>query len=705
VNFKKLLTAIRTNGCEKLTDARSTRQVVYTNLIWLCTVCAIVLYTLAVALLVPVPLVHFLLTFLVLSLLILSPFFLIRMHYPEAGKHMFIIAVYLMIGVADHLHRKEGYTWLFYFAFLPAAMNIFPFSTRKITIAVYTLFPLLYTLITKLAVYDHPAFPPLPRNALPLLIAINITISFSLFVVFAGYMILNNLAKQNKLILKSIGLQTTLDNSDAAIWSIDNDFNLMAINSRYAESIEKEFGLTGLKAGINLRKHPLWQRLPDTFKQEYFSVLSGQDILHETTLNDKIFEIKAVPIYDARKQIGGATFGSRDITARKKAEAALIEAKKAAEEAGRAKARFLSNMSHEIRTPLNGIIGLTRIMQDEEVLPSQIGHLKTLQDLSEHTVQLINNILDFAKIEAGKASLDNKRFNLKELIGKIHAIFLATAKLKGIRFNIETEGITDIYLKGDEVRLSQVLINLLSNAFKFTEQGHVTLHTHVQPDAGGKSCTLRFRVADTGIGIRQEKMGVIFESFSQADQRTTRRYGGTGLGLSIADKILSLMNSHIDVQSEVGKGSEFSFEVHLIKSSYEPMPATAKKANSEPSLKNMEILLAEDNKVNQVVANSILKKWNSRVTIASNGKEAFEKVQKNRFDVVLMDLDMPVMDGYESMALIRTHYPGVPVIALTAASFDDMNNFLLNKGFSGVVQKPFIPADLFNKITTVTHPS
>ena len=670
-------------------------------MIWMATYLAVIIHTLLVLLIVPVPLFTFLLIASLIHSSFIASFLLIRYNFSNTGKHWLIITTYITVGIVDHLFSKNTYTFLHLFAFLPAAMNIFSFRKNKVTVILYTLFPLVYTLFTRLANYTYPSFTTLSQSSRNFLIALNIAEGFFLFVVFATYMVLNNLAKQQKLLLQSIGLQTTLDNSAGAIWSIDKDFNLMATNTKYAESLEKEFGVTGLKRGVNIKNHLVWEKLPPSLKEQYFAVLSGQDIQHEITLNNRFYEVKGVPIYDTKGNIAGATFGSRDITTKKETLEKLLIAKKAAEDASMAKARFLSNMSHELRTPLNGIIGITRIMQDEKMLPEQEPNFRTLQDLSEHTLQIVNNILDLSKIEAGKASLDQRRFNLRRFIDKINSIFAGTAQLKGIRFIIATEGETDIYVKGDEVRLSQVLINLIGNAFKFTQHGSITFKIETDGSVSAGYYQIRFSVADTGIGIRPENITKIFESFSQADSRTTRSFGGTGLGLSIAEKILNLMHSHIVAESEYGKGSTFTFNLSLSKSSSEPLKEETTYALFSDKPLGIQILLAEDNKVNQRVAAGILKKWKSQVTIASNGKEALEFAQRNQYDVILMDLDMPVMDGYESTALIKTDFPAMPVIALTAASFDDMDNYLLNKGFSDVVQKPFAPDDLYNKIMGV----
>ena len=698
--LKKLFTAVRTNGCNHLKEGRITRQLVYANLIWLISYLTFIIHSGTVAIFIPLHFLPLLILIVAGHATYIICFLLLRNNFSQAGKHLLVIGTYISIAVLDHITNKGTYTFLYMFAFMPTAMNIFTFKKNKLSTVVYILFPLVYALFTTLYSYPYLSFLELATSSITVIATVTIIVAFLLFLAFAAYMILNNIAKQKKLIVQRISLQATLDNSASAIWSIDNDFTLTATNRWYIQSIEKEFNVSNLKPGVNIRDHELWQKLPEMFKQHYYTALGGEELIHEIDLNERSYEIRAVPIYDTEGKIQGATFGSRDITMKKKAIEALMVAKKTAEDANNAKARFLSNMSHELRTPLNGIIGITRIVQDEECLPEQITNFKTLQDLSEHTLQIVNNILDFAKIEAGKASLDNKRFNLGRFINKINSIFASTAQLKGIKFITKSEGLTDIYLKGDEVRLSQVLINLIGNALKFTEKGSVTLQINVVDHPDSENYTIQFAIIDTGIGIKEENMGKIFESFSQADSHTTRRFGGTGLGLSIADKIISLMNSRLNVESEYGKGTTFSFGVELQKASF------LQAKNDMPVFKNsgilldINVLLAEDNKINQLVASRILQKWQSTVTIASNGKEAADCVQTNKFDVILMDLDMPVMDGYESISIIKNDFPEIPVIALTAASFDDMNNYLLNKGFSEVVQKPFVPEELYNKIVS-----
>jgi CheY-like chemotaxis protein len=362
-------------------------------------------------------------------------------------------------------------------------------------------------------------------------------------------------------------------------------------------------------------------------------------------------------------------------------------------------------MSHELRTPLNGIIGVVNILQDEEHLPTQKNNLDTLSDLSQHTLQLINNILDYSKLEAGKSVLDEVRFNLSALISRLQSIFEVTTRLKKIELITETSGRADIYLKGDYTKLSQVLINLLSNAVKFTEKGYVKLSVNIKEQPGEETASMHFSIMDTGIGIPEKSIRLIFDSFSQADAHISRRFGGTGLGLTISEKILNLMGAKLQVSSTEGKGSVFSFETKLKKSSLADRALADSKSESRQfdPLPGVSVLLAEDNLINQRVASRIIEKWGISVVVAGNGAEAVQQYDGGRFDLVLMDLDMPVMDGYEAAGIIREKNNDIPIIALTAATFDDMEHYLQKRGFSGVVQKPFMPRVLYNAIVAKCH--
>jgi signal transduction histidine kinase/ActR/RegA family two-component response regulator len=703
--FTDIYNRIRTNGCVHLTRDEPYSHVVYTNLIWLASYITLILYT-TVNLFLVNDLVMVVAATALCNALFISCFLLIRKGHFNAGKHLLIISANLSIAVFDHLNGPEYFTWLMLFAFIPAAPNIFHFKKHFRYIITYMVLPLVYIFASQFYSYAQFDVPVFEVSHKIFFRVFSVILSFLLFVLFTSYMILRSSYKQRKLVQQSLSLQTTLNNGVGAIWSIDNDFNLVAVNKQYSETIAEEFGITGMKIGVNIKACGLWDKFPPDIRQQYHNVLAGMEILTDLSFNNRDFEIKAVAVYDQKQNIIGATFTSRNITANKKFEADLRDAKKKAEDASRAREQFLSNMSHEIRTPLNGIIGLVDILRDERILPGQKENLENLSNLSRHTVQLVNNILDFAKIEAGMASLDSKRFGLKNFIRKINSIFSTTTKLKGIGFKITVTGTDDIYVKGDEVSLSQVLINLIGNAIKFTEHGTVELSVTIRESEESPCYHLDFCVIDTGIGIKKEHFSKIFEGFNQADQKTTRKYGGTGLGLSISDKILSLMNSQLMVESEFGKGSRFFFSVALQKSSYmRPAKPLAESLIKKAILPGIKILLAEDNSINQIVAQRILEKWQSKVTVVDNGLQAFEAIKQNQYNIVLMDLDMPVMDGYESLGLIKTVCPEMPVIALTAASFDDMDAFLKKKGFNGVVQKPFVKDDLFNAITSLIEAS
>lgn len=409
---------------------------------------------------------------------------------------------------------------------------------------------------------------------------------------------------------------------------------------------------------------------------------------------------KGVPVYENGELIK-LTGTSLDITQQKMVELELVAAKEKAEEAMRAKAQFLSIMSHEIRTPLNAVIGLSYLLLQENPKPEQLENLRTLKFSSETLLALINDILDFSKIEAGKITFEQINFNLLETVNGIKHSLSLLAEEKGINLKFRRDEDLPEIIVGDPVRLSQILINLVSNAIKFTNAGNVTIDALVTKETE-TSVDIEFSVTDTGIGIDEKNIQRIFESFTQESGDTTRKFGGTGLGLSITKRLLELQSSSIHVESEKGKGSRFYFTL-----TFKKAKAAQRNANKyQPevqgfaSLENVKILLAEDNKVNQFVVAKFLKKWNIEVDIADNGKIAVEKVQQNYYDLVLMDLQMPEMDGYDATIAIRNlRGDNLPIIGLTATAADEITGSVLAAGMNDCVIKPFNPQELYNKIT------
>ncbi len=346
-------------------------------------------------------------------------------------------------------------------------------------------------------------------------------------------------------------------------------------------------------------------------------------------------------------------FLQEQINKAKELETQLILSKEIAENAALTKSQFLSTMSHEIRTPMNAVIGFTYLLLQLDPRPEQEEYLRLLKFSAENLLVLINDILDFSKIEAGKIEFEEIDFLIKDLVSNIRLALLQGANEKGIQLKLLIDQDLPDTVKGDPVRLGQILTNLISNAVKFTNEGKVTIVAALQKRT--KEFTIiDFEVADTGIGISPDKIENIFESFTQASANTTRKFGGTGLGLTITKKLLELMGSEIKVKSELGKGSVFYFSLRVNSSSAVVLNNKTNDPNIvQKSLKGVKILIAEDNQINVILAKQYMKLWDIECDIAENGEIALALVQTNDYDMVLMDLQMPEMDGYQTTTAIR----------------------------------------------------
>ena len=384
----------------------------------------------------------------------------------------------------------------------------------------------------------------------------------------------------------------------------------------------------------------------------------------------------------------------------RKAEMELLKAKKKAEVAANTKSRFLSNMSHELRTPLNGIIGVSNLLSQESYMPHQKQSLDILRYSSEHMMTLINDILDYHKIEAGKLELEMRPVNIMKFMNRIINQFSGQIQLKGLQFNTAIDIHLDNEMFTDDTRLNQILNNLLSNAIKFTETGSISL-TAKQLHSTSERATVQFVVKDTGIGIPELKHREIFRSFTQADIDTTRKYGGTGLGLTISKRLINMFNSELMLKSQEGRGSEFFFTVVLRINQENKLYIEEDHSRQLASLEGVRILIAEDNKVNMSIAKRFMNKWGIVVEEAVNGKEAVERFRNGSYDLMLIDLEMPEMDGPSALKEIRRFNKSVPAMAFTAAVYDNMENDLLKKGFVDYIHKPFRPEVLHNKIATL----
>jgi CheY-like chemotaxis protein len=357
-------------------------------------------------------------------------------------------------------------------------------------------------------------------------------------------------------------------------------------------------------------------------------------------------------------------------------------------------------MSHELRTPLNGIISISNLLLTEKYLPNQEEDLNMLKYSSDHMMDLVNDILDYSKIEADKLELEKTIFDLEALVNKLIIFFNQQATAKNLQLSAITNSVKNMLLIGDPMRLRQVLTNLISNAIKFTNSGTVQVYLKVIT-IYADNVDIEFKVKDTGIGIQNNKLDIIFNSFTQADIRTNRKYGGTGLGLTISSKLVALMGSSIKVESIHGKGSSFYFTLKLGLAKELEVPKEVKK-DKFTSLLNYTILVAEDNKVNSLVLNRFLQSWNATVVSVDNGVKAIEEAKKNKFHVIFMDLEMPIMDGKKAALKIRDFDRVTPIVALTASTGDNLQQELLNTGFNFYLPKPFNPKDLHNCIISLT---
>ncbi|MES3026774.1 MAG: ATP-binding protein [Pseudomonadota bacterium] len=377
---------------------------------------------------------------------------------------------------------------------------------------------------------------------------------------------------------------------------------------------------------------------------------------------------------------------------------ALETARAEALDASRSKSAFLAMMSHELRTPMNGVLGMAHALAATKLTPQQAGYLDMIVQSGDGLMAVLNDILDLSKIEAGKLELETISFDVDKLGRQMFLMWSETARLKGLELVLEIDPATPPWLTGDPMRVRQILLNLISNALKFTEQGAVTVHIAPLAPQG-----VEILVTDTGIGMRQDQQANLFQAFSQAEVSTTRRFGGTGLGLSICRRLAEMMDGDISVTSEPGAGSTFRVALPLLAGQ---APPETEAEIEIVSLEGREILVVDDNKVNQAVAKAILEAAGAVVTLADDGVEGLQKLRTGDFGVVLMDVHMPRMDGIEALGRIRAGEAGrfdVPVIALTADAMSGEGDRLIALGFDEAHPKPIQPAELLYAVAAWCH--
>ena len=426
-------------------------------------------------------------------------------------------------------------------------------------------------------------------------------------------------------------------------------------------------------------------------KRAFTENVEFQFLCKDTTF--RFLEFNAINLKH-KERLDGFILDCRDITQRKENEAELVRLQKAKEQ-------FLANMSHEIRTPINGIVGMTNLLGQNPSPVERETYLNAIKLSAENLTVIINDILDLAAIESGKLRFEKIGFNLTDILPSLISTFTYQAREKRIAVEHQIDESLNKILLGDPVRLNQILINLISNAVKFTHTGSIKVICTAEREQKGV-CWVRIEVVDTGVGIPEEKLNTIFESFSQADASVTRKYGGTGLGLTIVKQLVELQNGSISVTSKEHVGSTFvvrvPYSIGKASSISAPKNGKALKNSNAPQL---FVLLVEDNDINRLYAKSILRNWNCYTETAENGLVAIEKIKNQEYDVVLMDIQMPVMDGYETTKAIRLMEPaksGVPIVALTANATKADVEKCIAAGMNDYLPKPFTPDDLYRKL-------
>jgi PAS domain S-box-containing protein len=503
--------------------------------------------------------------------------------------------------------------------------------------------------------------------------------------------------------------QDIIDNIPSAVYIKDLQGRYMVVNKKLCEIFEM--------SPAEILTHTDPELFPSDSRHN-FRFANDQVIAHKSmvTYEDVItrnnrkhyYWVVKFPLLDSRGEVQNVCGLATDITERKENELQLLKATSAAEKARTAQETFLANMSHEIRTPMNGIMGMSNLLLSTHLSPDQKEYGENILESARHLLAIINDILDFSKIRSGKFRFEHVAFRLRKEIQKALIPLFIKADEKMIVLKIEIDDSVPEAVFGDPLRLQQIIINLVGNALKFTSQGNVVLKARC-PGRAEDICTLEVKVEDTGIGIHKNKLRMIFESFTQDNNDTSRRYGGTGLGLAIVKQLVELQMGHVWVESELGKGSTFCFTIpyQITKiPTEESSIVSIDTTDDERMLHGLQLLIAEDNPINQKVVTHTLSRQGASTTVVANGLEAVEALKHGSYDAILMDLQMPEMDGYAATREIRSVLKNsVPIIAMTADALKGEAEKCFESGMNGYISKPFEPHELFTEILKFTRKS
>ena len=549
-------------------------------------------------------------------------------------------------------------------------------------------------------------------------LAIAAFLVFGILVIFSwATMLRRRVRSQTEMI------RATLESTGDGILVTDSKGTVVNANLKFAEMwrIPAEVMSGGDEVLLSYIKADL--KDPEAFVSKIKELRADPDAKSDDLLEFKdgrAFERHSEPQRVKGKCVG-RVWAFRDITERRRSQMELERAKEAAESANRAKSEFLANMSHEIRTPMNGVLGMTELVLSTNPTAEQREYLNAAKSSADSLLTVINDILDFSKIEAGKLDLVTSEFDLREQVSEALQLLRLRVRQKGLDLNWQIRPSVPARVLGDPNRLKQVIVNLVGNAIKFTEEGEVTLtiEPEISSTAGatvsGEGCLLKFGIRDTGVGIPLEKQALVFEPFVQVDGSASRKFGGTGLGLSISSQLVAMMGGQIWVESAVGQGSQFFFTAQFripdAKTSTAADTVSRQNGFGEKTAlqflveRKLNVLLAEDNAINQAIAARLLERHGCSVVIANNGQEAVAAIENGAFDLVLMDIQMPEMDGLEATLKIRENERSlqtrIPIVAMTAHAMKGDEEMCLAVGMDGYVMKPVQSKKLFETIHRV----
>lgn len=489
---------------------------------------------------------------------------------------------------------------------------------------------------------------------------------------------------------------------------------LLALSNVYEKMLDKNNAYTYLKQHLNLKESISilnnerlgiddYEKFKESERLKELIQQKNEDKQQEKASKfSKLISILAIALISILSLLSLSLYKNNIIRTQsnlmlKEKNKELEIAKEKAETASNARSEFLSTVSHELRTPLNAINGITHLLLEEKPKKSQMNYLSSLKFSGDYLTKFINEILEINKIDSNKLEIEYINFNLKQLLANIQNSLKELASVNNNKFNLEIDAAIPDYLIGDPTKLSQIMMNLINNALKFTKNGSVSVIAKLD-SLEEKNATLYFEVIDTGIGIPADKLQSVFDSFSQGSIEINRKYGGTGLGLTIVKKLIKILGGRINLKSIVGKGSTFSFTLQFEKGTEAIKKQEKIKTYDDSLLKNKKILLVEDNKINQMITEKMLRNKGILCETIDNGEDAIEKAKNNIYDLILMDVHLPGINGTIATKEIRKFDTKTPVIALTAISLDENREILLSFGMNDVITKPFIPEEFYTII-------